>query len=445
MNVTLDKKDATFGNLRVVLTEADYKPKVDKKLKEYTKTVAIKGFRPGKAPATLVNKLYGKSLLADEVFKLADASVTEYLKENKVVLVGRPLPSETEQKQIDFETQKEFEFVYDLGLVPDFTYSLPATHEVYNIELNDTVLNDTLDNLRKQYGKMINPEKSVDEEDYLFGRAKLEGQESDVYSSIPLNKVAKGELVQFIGVGADTVIKFDVRSAFANDNATIGYVLGVTKEEAENIKGICEFKVEKISRSELAELNEEFFKKVFASDEPMTQDEFMAKLKTIVGENYNRETEYFNKYTLKDKVLADTKLSLSKDFMKRWIEYATEGKTTKEDVEKEFNNYEKEMKWMYIVDKIATEKEIKVETAEVMAKTKAMLGAQFGNMPMSPEIDNYLNTWADNYLKENNGRNFLNMYDQALNEKVLDHVFSAVTKSEKKVSSEEFKKLAESK
>lgn len=444
MNVTLDKKDSTFGNLKVVLTEDDYKSKVDSKIKEYAKTVAIKGFRPGKAPVTLINKLYGKSILADEVFKLADESVTNYLKENKLNIVGRPLPSEEGQAKIDFETQKEFEFVYDLGIVPEFNYALPASHEVYQIELNDKIVNDTLDGLRKQYGKMINPEKS-EEDDFLFGRAKMEGQDADVYSSIPLNKVAKGELVQFLGVKPEDVLKFDIRAAFGDDNASISYILGITKEEAESVKGICEFKVEKISRSALADIDQELFDKVFGKDAVKTEEEFMAKLKEVVGSNYNRETEYFNKFSLKDKVLGNTQLSLSKDFLKRWIEYATEGKTTKDDVEKEFNNYEKEMKWMYIVDKIATDKAIKVENAEVIAKTKAMLGSQFGNMPMSEEMDKYLDTWADSYLKENKGRNFLNMYDQTLNEKVLDHVFESVSKTEKKVSSDEFKKLVETK
>lgn len=444
MNVTLDKKDSTFGNLKVVLTEADYKSKVDSKIKEYAKTVAIKGFRPGKAPVTLINKLYGKGILADEVFKLADESVTNYLKENKLNIVGRPLPSEEGQAKIDFETQKDFEFVYDLGIVPEFNYALPASHEVYQIELNDKIVNETLDGLRKQYGKMVNPEKS-EEEDFLFGRAKLEGQDTDVYSSIPLNKIAKGELVQFLGVKPEDVLKFDIRAAFGDDNASISYILGITKEEAESVKGICEFKVEKISRSALADIDQELFDRTFGKDAVKTEEEFLTKLKEVVGSNYNRETEYFNKFSLKDKVLGSTQLSLSKDFLKRWIEYATEGKTTKEDVEKEFNNYEKEMKWMYIVDKIATDKAIKVENQEVIEKTKAMLGSQFGNMPMSEEMDKYLDTWADSYLKENKGRNFLNMYDQTLNEKVLDHVFESVSKTEKKVSSEEFKKLVETK
>lgn len=444
MNVTLDKKDSTFGNLKVVLTEADYKSKVDSKIKEYAKTVAIKGFRPGKAPVTLINKLYGKGILADEVFKLADESVTNYLKENKLNIVGRPLPSEEGQAKIDFETQKDFEIVYDLGIVPEFNYALPASHEVYQIELNDKIVNETLDGLRKQYGKMVNPEKS-EEEDFLFGRAKLEGQDTDVYSSIPLNKIAKGELVQFLGVKPEDVLKFDIRAAFGDDNASISYILGITKEEAESVKGICEFKVEKISRSALADIDQELFDRTFGKDAVKTEEEFLTKLKEVVGSNYNRETEYFNKFSLKDKVLGSTQLSLSKDFLKRWIEYATEGKTTKEDVEKEFNNYEKEMKWMYIVDKIATDKAIKVENQEVIEKTKAMLGSQFGNMPMSEEMDKYLDTWADSYLKENKGRNFLNMYDQTLNEKVLDHVFESVSKTEKKVSSEEFKKLVETK
>ncbi|MFN8439017.1 MAG: trigger factor [Cytophagales bacterium] len=443
MNVTLDKKDATLGSLRVVLTEADYKPKVDSKLKEYSKTVAIKGFRQGKAPVALVSKLYGKSILADEVFKIADASVTDYLKENKLSIVGRPLPSETEQKAIDFDTQKEFEFVYDLGLVPEFAPSIPSSHEVYTIELNDSSLTETIDSLRKQYGKMVNPEKSVDAEDFLFGRAKKEGEESDVYSSLPLNKVVADQLAQFIGLSADSVVKFDLRKVFGDNNDSIAYVLGITKEEAADVTGVCEFKVEKISRSENADLDQEFFDRVFGKDAVTTEEEFKNKLKEVVGDNYKRESEYFNKFSLKNKVLSSTNFSLSKDFLKRWIEYATEGKTTQDAVENDFNNYEKEMKWMYIVDKIATEKQIKVEAVEVKAKAKAMISSQFGNMPMNEEMEKYIDSWADNYLKENNGRNFLNLYDQALNDKVLDQVYGEVSKSEKTVSSDEFKKLVE--
>ena len=239
------------------------------------------------------------------------------------------------------------------------------------------------------------------------------------------------------------MVKFDLRKVFGDNNDSIAYVLGITKEEAADVTGVCEFKVEKISRSENADLDQEFFDRVFGKDAVTTEEEFKNKLKEVVGDNYKRESEYFNKFSLKNKVLSSTNFSLSKDFLKRWIEYATEGKTTQDAVENDFNNYEKEMKWMYIVDKIATEKQIKVEAVEVKAKAKAMISSQFGNMPMNEEMEKYIDSWADNYLKENNGRNFLNLYDQALNDKVLDQVYGEVSKSEKTVSSDEFKKLVE--
>ena len=162
MNITLNQNDTTNAHLKVVLQEADYAPKVDEKIKEYTKKAQIKGFRPGKVPAGLIRKMYGKSILAEEINGLLSKSVNDYIKDNNIKILGEPLPDETKQNQIDWDDQKEFEFDFELGRLPDFDLNLTdgQSLDAYKIELDDETVSQVYEHLQRQYGETANPQTS---------------------------------------------------------------------------------------------------------------------------------------------------------------------------------------------------------------------------------------------------------------------------------------------
>ena len=180
MDITLEKKNPTEASIKVNLTEADYQPKVQEKLKEYSKKAQIKGFRPGKVPPALIRKMYGKSIMIDEINHMLSHSVNDYIKENKLQILGEPLPVTENADKIDWDNQKNFDFQFEIGLVDEFTYSLDDKKVTrYEIKVDDDSIADTLKNLQEQYGKMINPETS-EEGDLIFGElTQVEGEYTD--------------------------------------------------------------------------------------------------------------------------------------------------------------------------------------------------------------------------------------------------------------------------
>lgn len=190
MEITLEKQSATNATLKVNLNESDYRPKVAEKVKEYSKKVQLKGFRPGKVPTSLVEKMYGKSILVDEINQILSDSITKYIRENKLPIIGEPLPDSEKTENINWETQKEFEFNYNLGLVPEFNLDLSPNVKLTknNIKIEDKVVNETLENLKNQFGQSTNPEVSA-EGDFIYGDLKEENGDFEFQSLIPTNKI----------------------------------------------------------------------------------------------------------------------------------------------------------------------------------------------------------------------------------------------------------------
>ncbi|MFN3403657.1 MAG: trigger factor [Cytophagaceae bacterium] len=443
MEITLEKKDTTNARLKINLQETDYQPKVQEKVKEYSKKVQLKGFRPGKVPTSLINKMYGKSILIEEINHLLSESVTNYIRENKIAIIGEPLPEETSEK-IDWETQKSFQFTYELGLVPDFKYTLSDKIKIqkYQIVTDDKVINETIDNLRSQFGQMSNPEESA-EGDFIYGELKEKDGSFSTKTLIPTNKVQKKKLSHFIGLKKDDNIEFNIEEAFS-DVAEIAHVTGLSKEEAAQKKGQFEFTVERISRSAPAELNQEFFDKVFGKDIVKDETEFRNKLTETVRENYERESDNLLSHQIRNLFVKETSIELPDDFLKRWLFVSNNGKFTMEQINKEYDLYLKELKWNLIKNRIAEDNQIKVENEEVVSKTKDMVRQQFGGLSgMGEEMEETLNKIAENYLQQDKGKNYIRLYEQALNDKILSVIKEKVTLEDKKVSVDEFKQIVE--
>ncbi len=442
MEITLNKKNNTEGVIKIKLTEGDYQPHVEEKVKDYSRKANIKGFRQGKVPSGVIKKMFGKSILVDEINHLLSHKLSDYIKDNQIKILGDPLPNQEKAKQIDWDTQKDFEFEYQIGMVDDFTYEVSSKVKVksYPIEVDKNTIDETLTDLKKRFGKVSDPETS-EADDNLFGelRAK-EGDFKKEHAFIAIEKVEKKEQKKFLGLKKDEEVEFEVSKIFSED-AQVAQLLGVSDEEAKAAKGKYIFKVANISRVEPAAVNTELFDRVFGKDVVKTEEEFITKVKETISENYKRESEHFLDHNIEDYFISNTSINLPDDFLKSWLLSSSNGEVTEEVLNKEFEHYKRGLKWDLVKNRIADDNKITVEAEEVRNKAKELIAAQFGGSAFVEQLGDRLDGIADNYLQNENGQNFMRLYNQLRGDKILKFIKDNITVEEKKVSVEEFKKI----
>lgn len=445
MDITLDKQSATDGLIKIKLSESDYQPKVEVKLKDYARKANIKGFRQGKVPSGVIKKMFGKSILVEEVNHLVSHSVSDYIRDQKLRILGDPMPNQEKAFTIDWDSQRDFEFEFQIGLVEDFTVDLSSKVKVksHSIEVDQKVIDETLEDLKNRFGNVSYPEAS-EAGNNLYGEISKKGEEEKKGSLIATHKVSKKEQQKFIGLKKEDVLDFDIEKIF-EDTLGIAQTLNITEEEAKNATGTYTFKVTSISQVEPAEINQEFFDKVFGKDVVTNEAEFLEKIKATIGENYNRETEHLLEHEIQHYYVDNTKINMPEAFLKTWLKNTSNGQVTDDILEKEFNSYKESIKWDLIKNKISEEKDIKVEGDEVREKAKQFIMEQFGGPAIAAQLGDKLNDIANNYLsgQDGKGENFMKIYNQLRQEKLMKVIKESITVNEKKVTLEEFKKLAE--
>ncbi|MFC3415530.1 trigger factor [Algoriphagus hitonicola] len=441
MEITLDKHSANQASIKIKLTEADYQPKVDAKLKDYAKKANIRGFRPGKAPVSMVKNMYGTSVLVEEINTILGESLNKYLKEQTFRVLGDPLPVESTEENIDWKTQKEFDFEYKIGFIENF--ELPLDEKIkatsYSIKVDDKLVNETIENLKSQYGNSTNPEKA-EAGDHIYGDLNLVDGDFSKTLSLPLDKVTKKFAGKFIGIGKDEVVEFEGKEVKKGEWTE---AFGLEEEELEHTKGSFTFTVKNINRTTEAELNQEFFDKIFGPDQVASEEEFVQKVRETLQSSYDRESKVFTEEELKKVLVEKANLDLPEDFLKEWLLKANEGKVSEEDVEKEFPQYAQQLTWSLISNELAKANEIKAEHEEVIEKTKEMIREQFASSGLGSQMESSMDLFVDNYLKGEEGQNYMNMLTSVQNEKVLNFVKEKIKLTEKEITIDDFKELLE--
>ena len=442
MNITLDKPSPTDGLIKITLQESDYQPKVEEKVKEYSRKMNIKGFRQGKVPTGVVRKMFGKSILVEEVNQLLSHSVSDYIKEQKLKVLGDPLPNQEKARLIDWETQKDFEFEFQIGLVEDFSVDISSKVKLksYLIEVDQKVMEETLVDIKKRFGNITYPEVSG-EDDNIFGEVTLaDGTKKSSY--LPINKIAKGEHNKFIGLKKEDEISFDIQK-ISSDPLTISQAINVTEDEAKDAKGTYVLKINSISHNEPSEVNQELFDKAFGKDVVKSEEEFTAKITETIAENYKREAEHLLDHEIQHHLVDHTQVNMPDSFLKAWLKISGGSQITDEVIGKEFNDYKTGLKWDLIKNKISEEHKITVESAEVKEHAKQLIAQQFGGPAIAEQLGDKFDSIADNYLagQDGKGENFMRLYNQIRHDKLMRVVKENITVTEKKVSLDEFKKL----
>lgn len=444
MEITLNKKNNTEGLIKIKLTEGDYQPHVEEKVRDYARKANIKGFRQGKVPSGVIRKMFGKSIMVDEINQLLSSKLQDYIKENNLRIIGDPLPNHDKAQRIDWESQKDFEFEYQIGMVEDFSYDLSSKAKVksFKIDVDKKVLDDTVEDLKKRFGNVSYPETS-EAGDSLYGElSSQDGSVKKEHAFIAVDKVEKKEQKNFVGKKKEDVVEFTLEKAFTDDSI-IAQLLGVEPSEVNDKKGTYTFKIGTISRTSPAEINQELFDKVFGKDVVTSEEQFIEKIRQTISENYTRETEHFLDHHIEDYFIANTNVSIPDEFLKTWLKATSNGEVTDEILEKEYKDYVRGLKWDLIKNKIAEDNQIKVEADEVRNKAKALILSQFGGQAFAEQLGDRMDAIADNYLQNDKGQNFMKLYNQLRSEKILKLIKEKITLDEKKVSVDEFKKIVE--
>lgn len=443
MNISLNHSNDLEGRLTVVVSAADYQEKVETKLKDYRKKASIKGFRPGMVPMPLIKKLAGQSILVEEINHLLGHAVSDYIKENKLNLVGEPMPAVEEADAIDWEKDTEFTFHYDLGFHGEFSVDLDKIKTVnsYEIKADKKEIEETIENLKKQFGEQTHPE-SVEDRDLVFGTF-TQGEWVEK-SAIPLHSINDKSKKIFIGAKVGDTLKFAIDKVF-NDAKSLALATGKKEEEVGDLTGEVSYVVEDITRSVPANLDQAFFDKVLGAGKATDEASFREQLIDIVQDNYKREANYLLRIDAEKALLDQVKIDLPEAFLRNWLVRINEGKFTPEQIDQDFDNVKKDIRWNLIKNEIAEKFEVKVEYAEVVEKAKDMVRQQFGGYLSAdqPGIEEMIEKIAMGYLSDKSkSDNFMNLYNQAFADKVSSVIVEKIPHKVSKIDVDKFKEIA---
>ncbi|MEP4533161.1 MAG: trigger factor [Cyclobacteriaceae bacterium] len=440
MEIVLDKKDKTQASIKISLKEGDYQPAVTQKIKEYSKKASIKGFRPGKVPMGLVKKMYGKSILAEELNKILSDELNKYIRESDLQILGEPMPKEDDFEALDLETQKDFDFEYKIGFATEFDLPIDSKLKVEKntIKVDAKVLKETIENLQKQFGEISNPDTAA-AGDVLHGSVVSEENDINKEIAIDLSETESAITKKLIGAKPEDSIEFDPKKLY-KDSHKLHHQLGLSHDSFDALKGKLTFSLKAIDRTTPAPVEQALFDKTFGEGTVKTEEEFKEKVKEAVSVNYKQEEEHFFTHKLRDTLVDKAKIDLPDTFLKEWL-MKTNNNITDEMLEVEYEAYSKELKWSLIRNKIAKAQNITAENNEVMEEAKNMIRAQFGQAGVMGQLEDQLETFANNYLQGENGENYMKVYNQVLAGKVFDYIKSEITIKEKAVSLDDFRKL----
>ncbi|HUX94489.1 MAG TPA: trigger factor [Bacteroidales bacterium] len=449
MNITRENIDDLNAVLKVEISKPDYEEKVETVLRDYRKKANIKGFRPGMVPIGLVKKMYGKAVQVEEINKLVTESIQKHLSDEKVEILGDPLPKLDENEKINFDTQEDFTFSFELGLAPSFELKLSKKNKVnfHEIIIDEKMKNDYLNNYTRRFGELRQAE-SIEEKDVVKGRIEAIDNDGNPVENGPFAEetsmgidIIKDDETkkQFLGKTVSEIIDFDIKKAFPNDSEIAG-ILKKKKEEVVNISGNFRFTINEISRFHAAEVGKELFDKIYGEGIVNTEEEFMNKLEEEIGSNLKRESDYKLMLDIKSLAIEKTEFSLPEEFLKKWLLRVNEN-TTEEQIDSEFEQFRKDLKWQLIRNKVARDNELKITEEELLKEAENVTRYQFQQYGLYYVTDEQITSYAKETLKKEDDAK--RIADKILEEKVLELMKELVKIENKIISTDEFNKLFE--
>lgn len=451
MNVSLQNIDKVSALLTVKLEKADYQEKVEKSLKTIRQKANIPGFRPGMVPMGLVKKQYGKAVLAEEVNKLLQDKAYEYIKENKINILGEPLPNEEKQQLVDFDAMEDFEFVFDIALAPEFKAELSTSDVVdyYSIDVKDEMIDQQIKSYTQRAGKYDKVEVYEDK-DMLkgliaeldeAGSTKEDGIQAEAAVLMPSYMLNDEQKAIFANAKVNDVLVFNPNAAFNGNDAEISSLLKVKKEDVAGITADFSFQVEEITRFVEAPLSQEIFDQVLGEGVVKTEEEFRAKIKEILAGQFVADSNYKFLIDVRSYLASKLgKLEFPDALLKRIMLLNNEEKGEAFVAE----NYDKsieELTWHLVKEQLVKANDIKVEKEDLENMAKEATKAQFAQYGMMNVPEDLLANYAQEMLKKK--ESIEGLVNRVVEAKLAAALKAKVTLNNKTVSVEEFNKMFE--
>lgn len=434
MNITKESVDALNAVVKVDIVANDYQSKVEEILKDYRKKANIPGFRKGQVPMGMVKKQYGKSVMIDEVNKLLQESLNKFLTEEKLDILGNPLPKLSDDFSWEADT---LSFEFELGLAPEFTVDLKSKKKVtqYNITVDKALIEKELENLQSRYGK-ISAVDVVGEKTNVTGTFVNEEKEIDKKSTISLADIkGKANLKKFIGKKVGDVLELKTKGLFSDDHKFMA-ALGVPHDDAHGLDIVVAFTIEETTEIELADLDQELFDKLFPDGSVKSVTELRTRIKEDAEKQFQQQADQQLLNAITEHLIDNTKFDLPAEFLQKWLATAGEKALTEEEASEEYNKSEKGLRYQLIQEKIIRDNEIKMDYEELKEYAKGFIRsqmAQFGNMnPEDSELEDIANRILSNQEEAKR------LQDQLVSQKLLEFYQGNMAFKTKNVTYEDF-------
>lgn len=451
MNVTRENVDELNAILKVEVAKEDYEKKVNDVLSNYRKQANIPGFRKGKVPMGMIKKQYGPSVLGDELNKLVNDALYNYIQENEIDILGNPIPKNDADVKGDFNNPSDFEFTYEIGLAPEFEVKLSGRnkYDYVKVKADDKVVDQEIDNMRRRYGKLSAGE-TVTENDLVMGQfvelvKKDVIKEGGVMNSSTISmEFVEDETTRkkLLGakVGDAVMVNPEKVSRGGKDTAAM---LGVKEEELADLSKKFQFTVNEIKQMELAELNQELFDKLFGEGAIKSEEELRARIAGDLERVWSNDSDRLLATNITKDLIAKTEFELPNTFLKRWIQMSQpqDKPVSMEEIEAQYEGYQDNLKWQLIQGKIFKANDIKIEREEALEYTKGLMAQQYAQYGMPTPEDQELTEVSQKVLA--NQEEAQRVYDMLADQKLTAYFKDTVKLTEKEVSFDEFVKLAE--
>jgi len=447
MNITKEKVGDLNAVVTVKITPEDYQAKVEKAIKEQAKKAKLPGFRQGMVPAGHIKKMYGKSILVDEINNMLSESVNNYIQENNIEILGQPLPKE-DDSQFNWDFNDEFVFNYELGLAPEVNVEFTSKDKLtqYEIKADEETLASRIKNIRRSYGKMTNPEV-IEDGDVVFGEfvqldkdgAILEGG-TNVTSSLRLDIVTDEKAKKsLIGLKkGDVVASFDLVNA-VNDSAQLVKILKLEEENPIIPETKFQLTIKNVNRLEESDLNQEFFDKLFGEGTVTTEEEFRAKITEEVEGMMAQDAERKLAADLYKYGSEKANMPLPDEFLKKWLKVVNK-ELSDEELEKGYNDFAKNLRWTLVENKIVKDNNIDIKYEDVLATAKQRLDAQFRMYSPQALTQEQLDQYAVQFLQDKENAN--RIFDEVRAQKVFDYLKTVITLDKKPIDYIKFQELS---
>ena len=435
MKITKEDIDALNSVVKIDITTEDYKDKVDSQLKDYRKKANIPGFRKGHVPMSLVKKQYGKSVMIDEVNKLLQESLNKFLVEEKLDVLGNPLPKMQEDFSWDGD---DFSFEFELGLAPDFEVNLNPKKAItsYKIVADKKMIDNQVANIREQYGKLVT-QAEVDEDSNVTGTFRNEERDIEKKSTFKMEKIkGKANVNKLKGLKAGDSVELKSKGLFTDDHLLMN-ILGISHDEAHDLDIPLSLAIDEVSKTELADLNQEIYDKIFGADMVKSEKEFRDKLKEDAEKQFASQADQQLLNAVTESLIENTKFDLPAEFLKKWLAVSGEKPMTPEQAGEEYERSEKGLRYQLIESKLMqNHKELQYNFEDLKDYTKGFVKAQMAQFGDNQIGDKELDDIVMRVMS--NQDEVRRLSDQLKTEKLLNFFKENMKLKSKEVTYEDF-------